>query len=378
MIRSYKTRALVALAGSAALILSACGTTSDDDADASGDDCSVALAYIGPLTGEAANLGINIVEGAKFALEEYNADDPDCQVELKEFDSQGDPEKATPLASQIIKDNDIVGVVGPTFSGETNATGAAFAEAGLVTVSPSATSPELSTNGWDTFHRIVGSDISQAEATQRFIAETLGAKSVMVVDDSSDYGEPLAKGISDALGDLVTQTDKIKVGDRNFSPVVTRATASNVDAVYFAGYYKEGGLLAKQLRQGGYEGAFISGDGSLDKGFIDNAGAAAAEGAYLTCGCLIASGEFAEAFEASSGQAPGTYSTEGYDAINVLLHGIADGKTDRESLLDWVNNYDEEGVTKQIKFGENGDIPGVAVYSYKVEGGVIQPGEMIE
>ena len=43
---------------------------------------------------------------------------------LEEFDSQGDPRQATPLATEIINDEKVIGVVGPTFSGETDATGA--------------------------------------------------------------------------------------------------------------------------------------------------------------------------------------------------------------------------------------------------------------
>ena len=138
------------------------------------------------------------------AIEEFNAENPDCEITLEIFDSQGDPEKATPLAIQIVNDDAIIGVIGPTFSGESDATGAAFAEAGLVTVSASATNPDLTKNGWDTFHRILGNDATQAPADATYISDTIGAKSVFVVDDASEYGKGLADGVSEDLGDLVT------------------------------------------------------------------------------------------------------------------------------------------------------------------------------
>lgn len=370
---------VVAGAGLAAMSLTACGTTADSNDSADGGDCNVTLAFLGPKTGDYANLGINIVNGAKVALEEYNEGDPKCKVKIEDFDSQGDPEKAKPLATKIIGDKDIVGVMGPTFSGESDATGPAFAEAGLVTVSSSATNPDLTTHGWDTFHRILGNDALQAPAAAKFLTDTLKAKKVMVVDDASEYGKGLGDGIRKALGATATATDQIQQKQTDFSATVTKAKASGTDALYFAGYYGEAGLLAKQLKQGGYKGTFVSGDGSLDPGFIESAsGAANVEGAYLTCPCLWATGDWAAKYKKINGTDPGTYSGEGYDVANIFLQGIEAGNTDRESLLKWVNDYDADGYTKHIKFDKSGEVANAAVYAYQIKGGEIQPGTEIK
>lgn len=376
----WRTAALLAASG---IALAACGTTGGDTGDGDtadgggGGDCSGVIGYLGPLTGPAANLGINIVNGAKLALEQFQEANPDCEVTLEEFDSQGDPAVATPLVSEIVGNADIIGVVGPTFSGETAATGDTFAEAGLVTVSPSATNPALTENGWDTFHRIIGNDATQAPAVAAYINGSTDAGSVFVIDDASEYGAGLGAGVEEALGDKVAGTETIQVGQTDFGPVVTAVNASEADAVYFAGYYAEAGLLVSQLRSGGYEGLFMSGDGSLDPGFVEAAGAAA-DGSVLTCPCAPADDEFTAAYEASAGAAPGTYSTEGYDAMNIFLNGLLEGNTDRESMLEWVNNYDAAGITKQIKFDETGEVAEVVVYAYPVSDGAIQLGEPIE
>jgi len=364
-----------ALAAAAALALSACGTTDDNGGNASGGGCDVTLAFLGPETGDYANLGINIVDGAKLALDEYTGD---CKVKLKEYDSQGDPEKATPLASQIITDSSIVGVIGPTFSGETAATGDAFSQAPLVTVSASATDPLLSTHGWATFHRILGTDADQAPADAKYITDTLQAKKVFVIDDASEYGKGLADGVRTALGDLVTDNDTVQQKQTDFSASVTKVKASGVDALFYGGYYPEAGLLAKQLRQAGWKGTFVSGDGSLDPGFLTAAGAQGAEGAVLTCPCAPSTGDFATKYKALNGQDPGTYSAEGYDVMNIFLQGLDAGNTTREELLDWVNNYDADALTKHIKFDPTGEVSVVVIYAYKVEGGKIVPGTPIE
>jgi branched-chain amino acid transport system substrate-binding protein len=377
MIRNTRSWRVAAAAVAAGLTLAACGTTDDSESDsgdtASGDgaSCDVTLAFLGPTTGDYANLGINIVNGAKLAMDEFAAENPDCKVELKEFDSQGDPEKATPLADEIVNDDTIVGVIGPTFSGETDATGQTFADAGLVTVSASATNPDLSQNGWDTFHRLLGNDATQAPAAAKFISEDLGAEKVFIVDDASEYGLGLADGIAEGLGDLVVERDQVQLKQTDFSATVTKVKASGADTLFYSGYYAEAGLFAKQLRSGGWEGNFVSGDGSNDPGFVEAAGATAAEGAYLTCPCAPATDDFATKYEELSGQAPGTYSAEGYDSANVFLQGLAEGNTDRESMLTWVNEYDAPGLTKQVTFDETGEVAEVVIYAYVVQDGAI-------
>ena len=375
MFRSTTTRrAVVALfAATAGLGLSGCGSdekdTSSTASSGSGGACKPAtLAFFGPKTGDAANLGLNIVGGIKVAVDEFNAANPDCKVTTKDFDSQGDPEKATPLAAQVINDASIIGVVGPTFSGESDATGPAFSEAGLVTVSASATNPDLTGNGWKTFHRILGNDATQAPAAAKYIKDNLSAKKVFVVDDASEYGKGIADGVAKELGSLVTGTDTVQAKQTDFGPTVTKIKGSGADAVWFGGYYAEAGLLAKQLRAGGWKGFFVSGDGSNDPGFVEAAGKAAAEDARLTCPCGAATDDFTTKYDtANPGKKPGTYSAEGYDAAKIFLDGIKEGKSTRADLLQYVNTYDKPGLTKTLKFDDKGEVAEVVIYAFKVD-----------
>lgn len=368
MIRNTRTWPVAALAV-LALTTASCGTTSDEPADKAA--CDGEFAFLGPQTGDYANLGINITNGANLAVEEFKKDNPDCNVSIKAFDSQGDPEKATSLVTEIIN-GDYVAVIGPTFSGESDATGDAFAEAGLVTVSPSATNPDLTTNGWKTFHRILGNDATQAPSAAKYIKETIGATDVFVIDDASEYGKGIADIVRDELGDMVIDNDSVQQKQTDFSATVTKVKASDADALFYGGYYPEAGLLVKQLRAGGWDGTFVSGDGVKDPGFVEAAGDAAAEGAILTCPCAPSPDDFAAKYaDANDGAEPGTYSAEGYDVANLLLEGIADGNTDRASLLDWVNNYDEDALTKHIKFDDTGEVTEIRIWAYKVEAGEI-------
>ncbi|WP_210651293.1 branched-chain amino acid ABC transporter substrate-binding protein [Nocardioides sp. SYSU D00065] len=380
MIRSSKSWQAVAVASVAGLVLTACGTTdeggsgSESSGGGGGAACDVKLAFFGPETGPAAGLGKPIIQGAQLALDEYNAD-AECAIEMINYDSQGSPDEAPALATEAAGDESLIGIVGPAFSGESAAAGPIFAEAGLPTISPSATNPALADNGWDTFHRVLGNDATQGPAAATYIADTLSSKATFVIDDASEYGAGLAEEVTNGLGDVVVDTDTIQAGDTDFSATAQKVSASKADTVFFGGYYAEATILVSQLKDAGFDGTFVAADGVKDPAFLDAGNDA--EGSVLTCPCIPNTdpnvAEFAEAYEAEFGEPAGTYAAEAYDAANVFLDGIAEGIDNREEMLEFVNGYDEAGVTKQVAFDEKGEPSEVHVYSYKVEGGEIVP-----
>jgi branched-chain amino acid transport system substrate-binding protein len=365
----------------AAFALSACGgtTTSSDNAAGGDKACDLKIGFFGALTGDAANLGINIKNGADLAVKQYNEKNADCKVQLVTFDSQGDPSVAPGLAQKAVTDKKLVGVVGPAFSGESKAANPIFDKAGLNIITASATNPALSENGWKTFHRVLGNDATQGPAAAKYIKDILKAEKAFVIDDSSEYGKGLADIVRKDLGGMVAGNDAVQQKQTDFSGTVTKVVASKAPAVFFGGYYAEAALLTKQLRSAGYKGTFVAADGVKDDGYVKAAGSAA-EGAIVTCPCLPPdeAAEFSSAFEKAYGSPPATYSAEAYDAANVFLEAIAAGKTSSEDMNAFIKGYDKKGVTKQIKFDDKGEPAEVSVWAYKVEGGKIVPDQEIK
>jgi branched-chain amino acid transport system substrate-binding protein len=364
-----------------ALASTACGTTDDGDDEGSGGDCSGKIAAMGALTGSNASIVLPSVDGAKLALQQFLDENPDCEVELVEFDTQGLPEQATTAAQTIVEDPEFVGVMGGAFSGETDATQETFQAAGIPMVSQSATNPTLTQDDpVDVFHRVIAHDLVQGGAIANFLNDSVSAESVFVIRDDSTYGAALGQIVEDELGDKVVGTDEVKTGQTEFSATVNGVEQADPEWVFYAGYTAEAAPLAKQLKDSGVRATFLAGDGVYGSQFPDAAGNGA-EGAVITCPCLPASeveGSFEEDFTAEFG-APGAYAAEGYDAMNIFLQGLLEGNTDRASMLEWVNNYDDAGLTKQISFDENGDVPieSVVVWAYTVEGGQIVPLEEV-
>ncbi|MEU8257704.1 branched-chain amino acid ABC transporter substrate-binding protein [Micromonospora inaquosa] len=375
------------IGGVAMLALVAGGTacsSGDDAAGGGGDACGSKIAFFGALTGSSAALGINENNGVKLAVDKYNKENADCKVELASLDSQGSPDQAPGLAQKAIDDTKILGVVGPAYSGESEAAGPLFNEAGLVAITASATRPSLAEQKWKTFFRAVGNDFSQGPAAGNYIKNVMKADRVYVIDDQSAYGAGLADEVKKVLGPLVVGSDKVQGEGKQveFSGVVTKVKAANVKAIFYGGYYQEAGLIRKQLTAAGVTAPLVAGDGVNDGAYITSAGQAAAEGTILTCPCQPAAearGTFVQEFKALNGTDPGTYSDTAYDAANILLAGIKAGKTTRESLLEFVKGYSGEGVAASYKFTETGELDPaqVKVWAFKVTGGKVVPDQEI-
>ncbi len=361
----------------AALILTACGGTRTDSASTatSGGEqkvCDAEIGFFGALTGDAANLGINIKNGAELAVKQYNDKNPDCQIKFVTFDSEGDPAKAPALAQKAVQNKKLVGIVGPAFSGESKAANPIFNEAGLNIISASATNPALGQQGWKVFHRVLGNDATQGPAVAKYIKDVVKASKVFVIDDSTEYGKGLGDQVRQALGNLVVGSDAVQQKQPDFSATVTKVTGASADAVFYAGYYAEASKVIKQLRGGGWKGVFVAPDGVKDNAFVQQAGDAAA-GAVLTCPCVPedVAPEFAKAYQAAYNSPPATYSAEAYDAATVFVDAVAAGKTSSQDVSDFIRSFDKQGVTKKIKFDESGEPAEVSVWAYKVTDGKI-------
>ena len=207
------------------------------------------IGFFGALTGDAANLGINIKNGADLAVKQYNEKHEDCKVKLKQFDSQGNATQAPALAKKAIDDKTVIGIVGPAFSGESKAADPAFNEAGLTTITPSATNPALAKNGWKTFFRALGNDaVAGPRGREVHQGRPQGHQGVR-------HGRRV--GVRQGPG-RHRQVRPRPAGHRHrhassrsrptSPPPSPRSRPPARDALFYGGYYAEAGLLVKQLR----------------------------------------------------------------------------------------------------------------------------------
>jgi len=249
-------------------------------------------------------------------------------------------------------------------------------------VAPSATATDLTTKGWKVFHRVVANDSQQGPAAGRYIKEVLKAQKVMVIDDGTAYGSPLADAVAKELGPLVIARDKTQSKQTQFDAVVAKVKNNAPDALFYGGYTNEASPFLKQLRAAGVKSTFVGGDGINDANFPPGAGKDASEGAIITCPCLPkdkSTGTFIADWKAEYNKDPGVYSAEGYDSANIFLDAFKAGKTTRKDILAFVSAYDKDASTKHIKFDANGDVDAsvTVIWAYKVTNGEIVADQVI-
>ncbi|QFZ22431.1 branched-chain amino acid ABC transporter substrate-binding protein [Saccharothrix syringae] len=372
---------VLALAAASSLVLAACAGGTSGGGDAGGDVTSVKIGFMGDLTGENSAIVIPPRNGAKMAIDEYNAKSPKVKIELVEYDSQGKPDQATSLITQAVAQDKIVGLIGPAFSGESKAIGGQLEENKIPSISPSATNPGLATNGWTYWHRVVANDGDQGPGIAEFLVAAKSPKKAFVLSDDQEYSVGLADAVAKSFegAGVTVERDKFAKGASDFSSTVTKVSASNPDVIVFGGYYAEAGRLLKQLRDGNVKATFASGDGSLDQQLVSGAGAAAAEGAVLACPCNIPSADvtgalktFSDNYKKSAGADPAIYATEGYDAATAFIKAVEAGNTTSEKINEYLKTINFEGVSKPIKFKANGEPENNDIFVYQVKGGVLK------
>jgi ABC-type branched-subunit amino acid transport system substrate-binding protein/serine/threonine protein kinase len=347
---------------------------------------TVGIAVQAPLTGDNAALGQDIAAAVQLAVDEANQGGgyPGLRFEYVAADDQGVEGQATVAAQLAIDDERVLAVVGPAFSGPANVAAPLYSEAGLPAVTPSATNPTLTEQGFETFLRAVPNDRQAGWAIGDFLAAQQEAGSVMVIDDATPYGADLADGVVERLDEAGVEVSRETVpsGSASYESAARTVNDSGADAVAYLGYYADAGPFAVALAEAGFTGIRISGDGVMDAEFVNLAGAAA-EGWYVICGCFDASYEgagpgfqdFAQRYEDTYGEPPGVYGPRAYDVAVMIIEAVAalDQEPDRAAVFEALAHTVYDGVTGEISFDDNGEFTGVGPNLYQVDGGEFAP-----
>ena len=247
----------------------------------------VKIAAAGPLTGSIAAFGAQLKTGTEQAVADINAAGGILgqKVEFVTGDDGGKPEQGISLSNKLVSDG-VQFVVGHFNSGISIPASTNYAEGGVLQISPASTNPAFTERKlWNTF-RTCGRDDQQGAVAGAHILKTFKDKKVAIVHDKTPYGKGLAdetlKTIT-AGGMKETAYEGINPGEKDYSALVSKLKALNVDLVYYGGLHPEAGLIVRQMRDQGMKSVLFSGDGITDKEFWTIAGPGA-EGTLMTFG----------------------------------------------------------------------------------------------
>lgn len=341
---------------------------------------TIKLGIAGAHSGDLASYGIPTVKAAELVVKDINAKGGILgkNVELLVEDDVCKPEVATNTATKLISQG-ANAVVGHICSGATKAALGIYNDAKIVTISPSATNPELTQSGlYPNFFRTIASDDAQARLEVDFALNTLKVKKIAVIHDKGDYGKGLAefakKFIEESKKAQVVLFEGITPGAVDYSAVVQKIRRSKAEAVIYGGYHPEASSIVSQMRKKKMDTYFISDDGVKDDTFIKVAGKYA-EGVYATGPKDTTKNPLAvaatEAHKKAYGAEPGAFFLNAYAATQAILNAIQQaGSTKYEDIIKALQTKFVETPLGKIRFDKRGDAIGVGFSMYQVKKGV--------
>ncbi|MGE8067107.1 branched-chain amino acid ABC transporter substrate-binding protein [Pseudomonas sp. NPDC089569] len=325
---------------------------------------SIKIGIAGPKTGPVAQFGEMQFNGAKMAIEQINAKGGVLgkKLEAVEYDDACDPKQAVAVANKVVNDG-VKFVVGHLCSSSTQPASDIYEDEGVIMITPSATSPDITNRGYKMVFRTIGLDSAQGPTAGNYIVDFLKPKSVAVLHDKQQYGEGLAtavRKILDEKGIKVAMFEGLNAGDKDFSSIISKLKQANVDVVYYGGYYPELGLILRQSREKGLKAKFIGPEG-VGNDAISLVAKEASEGLLVTMPKIYdreaSNSALVEAFKAKGEDPSGALVLPSYSAIVVIAKGIELAKTeDPISVAQTIHNSTVESPIGNLSFDEKGDL----------------------
>ena len=362
-----------------AMLLAACGKGGDKSAAAPVDGVEVKIGHVAPLTGPIAHLGKDNENGARLAIEEINKagltiDGKKVVLTLVPEDDAEDPKTATQVAQKLV-DAKVVGVVGHLNSGTSIPASKIYSDAGITQISPSATNPDYTKQGFKTTYRLVATDAQQGPALANYVSKTLNAKTVAIIDDSTQYG----KGLADEFEKTV-KASGVKVVTReasnnkatDFKAILTKIKGSKPDVIMYGGMDATGGPLTKQAAELGIKAKIVGGDGMCTEKLAELAGDAVVNVTCSEAGKALSKmaqgADFQKRYKERFNTDVQIYAPFTYDAVYVLVDAMKRANsTDPAKILVVMPDTKMNGLVGNIAFDDKGDMKEgvITLYDFK-------------
>jgi branched-chain amino acid transport system substrate-binding protein len=341
----------------------------------------IKLGVQGPISGQWAYEGEGFVDAVSLLAEQLNSAGGLLGREIVVIpgDDKGDPKESALVAQKMVAEG-VTAVIGSYSSSCTEPASAIYDEAGIVHITPSSTATRLTEKGYQRFFRTCFLDDRQALFVSEFLRNELEFSKLALLHDNTTYAKGLAdwaKLYFEERGGEVVFFDAITPGEKDFTPSLTSVKATNPEAIYFCGYFPEGGLLAKQAKDLGIDAVFMGGDACNNPEFVQIAGLEAAEGAMISTAPLPHDLEYPEAakfiqdFKAKYKEDPtSVYTVMAADAFRIIAEAITKTESiDPDKIAAYLRNdlKDFPGITGPINYDEKGDRLGSIHLFYRID-----------
>lgn len=336
------------------------------------------IGLMAPLTGDAASVGQEQGNWAKYAAQRFNASQKKIRARMVDGDTQLDPAQASTVGQRFASNSAIAGIVGPAGSQEIIAVSPIFRRAGLAYVSGSATRTTLTNGSNRGFFRVVPNDGVQGPTIARYIARTIKARKVMIVDDQTAYSVPLSNSIQANLRAANVDVDRQSVNQdqSDFSSIVSRIASDTRVVVLAWQLAAKAQVFGQQMREQGKTATIVGTDGLFSPSdFKINGSYVAAFAPDIRT--IPASRKFVAGYNARYGKNWGTFGPPTYAAAWAMLKAIqkacADNRATRAEVLKFMRQTSippkDNVLGGTLRFTANGDVRGAKFYMFQIRNG---------
>ena len=355
----------------------------------------VKIGHVAPISGASAHLGKDNENGAKMAIDELNAkgamiNGKKVTWTLLTEDDAADPKQGTAVAQKLV-DAHVNGVIGHLNSGTTVPASKIYFDAGIPQISPSATTPQYTKQGFGSAFRVVANDNKLGGTLGGYAVSSLKATNIAVIDDRTAYGQGVAdefvKGAkAKSPGVKIVGKEFTNANATDFTAILTSIKAKKPDLIFFGGMDSVGGPMLKQMKALGITAKFMGGDGVCTEALGKLAGDGIADGMVT---CAEAGGvkgdqekvmaDFVTRYKKKYNADVQIYAPYVYDAVMTMATAMQNAKSaDPAKYLPELKKIKYQGVTGLIQFDAKGDIKDGALTLFTYKGGKKTKVEVIQ
>jgi branched-chain amino acid transport system substrate-binding protein len=341
---------------------------------------TVKIAFVGPITGPNAALGIGMKNSAQLAVDQANKSGKlPYKLELLVLDDVSDPAQAVNAVNKAASDPDVVAAVAHFNSGCALATVHTFNKFQLPVVIMGAIHDNITENGYPEITRVISAANIQNKIAGDVAVKDMGIKKISVIHDQTDYGKTNADQFiaqAKANGAEVLSYDGISVAQQDFSAVLTAIKSKNPEMVFFGGLATEAALIKRQMKDLNINALFMSDSGILSATFNEIAGDAAegalAHGVGKPIEDLPGGLAYIDAYKQANFKEPyDAYGPFAYDATNIVIDALSRvDNVDRAAMTEAIRETKEfPGILGDTSFDQKGQTTLDLITTYISEGG---------
>ncbi|MFJ9174097.1 ABC transporter substrate-binding protein [Streptomyces sp. NPDC102360] len=360
--------------------VTACSAPGESDDKAGSASGPIKIAVVDARSGQLSSLGEWEYKGAKLAIDEWNKKGGvnGRKIQMKSFDSQGDPTTGTNLARKIA-DGKYIAMIGTAESAVTIAMAPVLKQSKIPNITSGQAdalvgqkSPFLFLNG--------PTSTTYDSTLAKYLVKDKGLKKIAMISNNGSFGkgehDAFAKAIKD-LGVSPVSDQVVTTDQKDFSAALTKIRAAKPQVVFIGSEEVEAGLIVKQARDLGIDAPFAGAAPQGTPVFIDTAGKKAAEGTFVSSPYLsndksAASKKFAAAYKTAYGETAELHGAKAYDGTNIVLTALKNSdEATGAKLAEAIRSTEHDGLLGQFRFGEDG------VGITRTDIGVIRDGKLV-